>query len=364
MLRSYKKVSTDHSKLNQFIIGFFNRIENESGPFEDLFFGHEFLKIVNHHPKILKTPCKLIYFEINNWPHNEKTKLCEQIRQSNDIINICAGNYKPTVILAPSKKSKPKSLPKAGKYTYEDILKVLRELFIKLYEQVLDGKAFRDAYSTTLRIHFDVFRKANENITICPLCGISELKTEFDKSRDQYDHYLPKSLYPFSAVNFDNLVPICKECNGLDVKADKNVIEDFSGKLFFPYDTSHKGIKIDFKITQDDPDIHKIEWGISYSNPDAKNAEIESWKEIYNIDERYIGFIRGRIKKWYECKWLYLNSKKFSLFTLAEREMFYMGALDFDEKLELSFLRKPALEAFLSDSPMAKAQTEASFYSS
>lgn len=362
MLRSYTPISTDHAKLNYFIIGFFNRIEFETGKFDDSFFGDEFLKIVDRHPSILKAPCKLIYSEIKDWPQHRKTKLCDEIRKSNDIINICQGGFVPRALKAPTKRSK-RAKPSSGSYKYADILEVLRVLFIKLYEQVIDGSAFKEVYSTNLRSHFDEFRSVNEDITLCPICGISELKTKFDKSRDQYDHYLPKALYPFSSVNFDNLVPTCKECNGPDVKGDKDIVGDYSGKLFYPYDLDHKGINIDITICRDDPELDNIEWDINYTNPDLKNDEVESWKGIYNIDDRYKGFIKGRIKKWFECYWTYINDGQLSHLSLADRELTCMKALDIDEALELSFLRKPALSAFLSGSPMAKAQIEARLYS-
>src|SRR5690606_360287 len=107
---------------------------------------------------------------------------------------------------------------------------VLKGFFIDLYEQVLDGNGFRDLFSTTLRAHFDEFSTINSEITLCPICGLGELKKHTDEARDQYDHYLPKSIYPLSSVNFKNLVPVCRECNSLDVKGDTDIVDTSSNR--------------------------------------------------------------------------------------------------------------------------------------
>lgn len=346
MLKNYKYLESDHSKLHEFILLFFRRIENETGDFDISFFDPDFQTIVNRHPKIIKQRCQDIYDIMKTWEQTKRSQFCQQIRESNNIESICCGNPNPL---------KVNDIPK-------DIRVLIKELFIKLYEQVLDGPAFTSQYAT-LREHFNAFKKLNSDITVCPICGISELKTQFDKKRDQYDHYLPMSIYPLSSVNFKNLVPICKDCNSFDYKGDKDIIAVSTGKLFFLYDPDHEGIDIEFVINRDDIEIDNIEWGLNFTNPDGKDDEIQSWRNIYDIDDRYIGHVKGRIAKWYKAYMEFMNYGGSSSGSDDERRQIYFDTLTIEEENGLSYIRKPAFEAFMTGSVCAQAEREAKEYS-
>ncbi len=346
MLKSYTYLESDHSKLHEFILSFFNRIENETGDFDISFFDPEFQAIVTRHRKILKECCENLYNTMNTWDQPKKSEFCRQIRESNNIEGICNGSPDPL---------KLNDIP-------EDIRSLTKDLFIKLYEQVLDGPAFTSQYAT-LREHFDAFRELNNDITVCPICGITELKTRFDKSRDQYDHYLPKSIYPLSSVNFKNLVPICTECNSFNAKGDKDTIVVSTGKLFFLYDAEHEGINIAFEIESDDTEIDNIEWSVQFSSPDPREDEIQSWRNIYEIDSRYLGLVKGRIQKWYKAYWEYMNDGDLSHLSEEDRKLTYQKYMEKDEENHLNYIKKPALETFLSGSVFAQAEAEARQYS-
>jgi len=348
MIRSYKYLPSIHSRLNELVIEFFDRIQFETGPFQEQFFGYSLGYLANRHPQILKQRCIAIYSELKTWSFRERAKLFYLIRESNQIEKICCGSYEP------------RKLDRHATGIYKE----LRDLFIDLYNQVLDGDAFRELFSTNLREHFSEFRKLNSDVTICPLCGIGELKMDADKIRDQYDHYFPKSTYPLSSVNFKNLVPICRECNSTDIKGDTDIIAVSSNdKLFFLFDTNHKGIQIEFQISADHVDIENIHWEIVFTNPDNKIDEIESWRTIYHIEIRYIGYIKGRIEKWFRHYWEFVNDQDMVHLSEADRNLACFKFLDKDESLGLSFIRKPALICFLRDSVLAQATIEARLYS-
>lgn len=349
MIRSYKYESVAAQlRLHEMVLSFFNRIENETGAFDDSFFDADLLYIANRHPKILKAPCIDIYNTIRLWTQKDRSDFCSQIRDSNNIESICAGNISP----------------KRLSRTITGIFKILRELFLNLYKQVLDGDAFNDRFTTNLRSHFDSFSKLNSDLTLCPICGIGELKKHQDVTRDQYDHYLPQSKYPLSAVNFKNLVPTCKECNSFDVKGEKDIISISSNKkLFFPYDTTHKGISVDFQVIADNANIENIAWKINYSNPDNKLDEVISWKNIYDIDNRYHGFVKARIEKWYRHFWNYMNSASLAFLDEGARAQAYDVFLELDEESYLNFIRRPALNGFLSGSLLGQAEIQAKHYS-
>lgn len=349
MIRNFKYLDTAvQLRLHESVIDFFNRIEFERGIFQNSFFNYTLSYLAVRHPKIVKLRCELIYNAIRFWTLAERTELFNLIRESNSIENICSGNYSP------------KKLEKKTKGVYG----VLRGLFIDLYEQVLDGDGFRDLYSTTLRSHFDDFSKLNSEITLCPVCGIGELKKHTDISRDQYDHYLPKAIYPLSSVNFKNLVPVCKECNSFDAKGETDVVAvSTNRKMFFLFDDTHQGISVSFQILVDDINPNKIQWLITYTNPQGKNDEVESWKTIYKIESRYVGFVNARVEKWYRHYWEFINDLDLSHLSLADRQLTCFKSYEKDESLQLNFIRKPALEGFLAGSTLAQAAIEAQYYS-
>lgn len=79
------------------------------------------------------------------------------------------------------------------------------------------------------------------NLKTCPYCNrnyismIQAKNTSEKKRRPELDHFHPKSIYPFLAVNFFNLIPSCSTCNKL--KSD----DDSSG-LLHPYDQKNENI--------------------------------------------------------------------------------------------------------------------------
>ena len=99
------------------------------------------------------------------------------------------------------------------------------------------------------------------------------------------------------------------------------------------------------------------------TNPDHKDDEIQSWRTIYKIDSRYVGYLKGRIEKWHRHYWNLMNDKDFSHLTETDRIKFCFKSYDLDESLGLSFIRKPALVCFLRDSLLAQASIEAQNYS-
>lgn len=346
MIKSYKYIATVHSKLHDNVIAFFHKIETDTSGFTDELFEPEFLPIVNRHSKILKKRFKIIYEHVSSLSASDRKSFCQRVFASNQIENICRGEYRPEAFSSSS----------------TGIDGTLKELFLDLYNQVLDGEPFRENACATLRDHFNQFCDVNADITLCPICGIGELKKSQDETRDQYDHYLPKSLYPLSAVNFYNLVPCCKECNSFDAKGDKDTIAVSTGKLFFPFDENHKGISLAVNVKHDNSEINKIEWELIFSNPESKSDEIESWKSIYSIESRYQGYIKGRIEKWYKHYYNYNKNPKLSKFDNSIIKVCYIEHLEEDVSLGLNFIRKPALDGLLSGSNIVQAEIEALQY--
>lgn len=346
MLKAYKFVQTDHQKLHGYVIAFFNRIEYETDKFSMDFFEADFKPIVEGHRKILKAAFKSIYGKMNGLDQAARSDLCDEIRQSNMIEGVCSRGVA------------------ARKFTDtdSDLYQEIRTLFKKLYSDVLDGKFVHERLKFTLRDHFDAFRKANADITLCPMCGIVELRTEYDDIRDQYDHYLPKDHYPLSAVNFFNLVPTCTDCNSIQIKGDTDVLAVTGKKIFYPYSENHKGVDVKFVIQKDDRDISKVELKVEFKSRDGKDEEVDAWKQIYKIEGRYVGFVKGRIEKWYRAYWEYIQDDDLKGMSDEQKKVAYLTSLKADETECLSLIRRPAFSTFLDSGGLERARIEAQQY--
>ena len=293
MINTYTFFDSPQNLLHKFVIAFFNKIETETSDFSENLFEKEFYdNLVSKHKGILRKSLKDIYEIIRHWEQPRKTAFCDAIRNSNKIKDICEGTVIP---------SKDTDIP-------DEVRELVKTFFLKLYEDVLKGNIFKAIYGGR-REHYREFKKiVNNDFEFCPACGMVEMKTYEDKKTDQYDHYLPKDVYPFSSVNFENLVPICADCNSLEVKSNKDVLS-YTGKVFFPFDKNENEIDIELRIETNNDDLSKIKWVIDYSCFNDREKEINAWKEIYNIESRHKTHISGRISKWYKLYDEYMSDK-------------------------------------------------------
>ena len=179
----------------------------------------------------------------------------------------------------------------------------------------------------------------------CPFCGIERIKSKRISRRDAYDHYIPKSLLPFTAINVKNLAPMCKDCNE-SWKSDNNPImtNKDSGdnrKTFYPFCNDLPEIGIYFDNLYLDPldeDEHNIE--IRYECEEYE-VEVSTWRSIFYIDERYDDLIRTDCKVWLEEVRMLGDRKTDD--TLAKTE--YIQKKQENKFIESNFLTIPFLLA-------------------
>ena len=95
---------------------------------------------------------------------------------------------------------------------------VIKHIFVDtLYEEVLDKE----------------WVSKGKHLKYCPYCGDAPVFVSKHVgvdgndvvSKAVLDHYLPKSEFPYFAVNIYNLFPCCGRCNSADVKGNKMPIE-------------------------------------------------------------------------------------------------------------------------------------------
>lgn len=112
-------------------------------------------------------------------------------------------------------------------------------------------------------------------VTVCPYCNRSYVFTSKRGTRPQYDHYFPKSKYPYLSISMYNLIPCCSICNGL--KRDEDT---FNTPFIYPYKDSY-GKQVAFE-----------EIGIG-------GNEIETWlgaADRYEVKIRYSSDIDADLK--------------------------------------------------------------------
>ena len=75
------------------------------------------------------------------------------------------------------------------------------------YDLFVDKKRFWNAYELSKQLGVDVCIYCNRNYTYTLTNGRNYYV------RPEFDHFLPKSRYPFFAISFYNLIPSCHICN-------------------------------------------------------------------------------------------------------------------------------------------------------
>ncbi len=314
MLTPYKFIETPHRFLNENIISYFNRIEFEIGNYSANFFDKDFYSdIVSHHKKILEEPLKSIFEIIKNWEQGKRTDFCNRIRESNDIERICKRQISPLKIIEIDRE-------------ITDVIDI-KKLFADLYKQVLYGSHCKTIYGD-MQEHFKLFKSAENEIFKCPICGLIPQNSREEKKED-YDHLLPYTIYPFSSVNFKNLAPICVDCNS-DYKEDKDVLDNDGKKIFFYYDDLHEGITIKATLENE----AEYAFSFDFSTIDDRNEELQSWNEIFDINTRYIKRARGKADNWFRHYWEFLEDPTYKHVDIDTKKSIYSSIYKKDPDTE------------------------------
>lgn len=230
------------------------------------------------------------------------------------------------------------------------LAKHLAKFFKGLYSQsLLSLEALRDKIGD-INDHYQTFVQTN-NAGKCPFCGINDLLGEYHSKREAYDHYLPKSIYPFNSINFKNLVPACHQCNS-NYKTTKDPA--YTPKdpahlgqrrlAFYPYSTAPHAINIAVELTGSGienltPTDINLQFG-----PATVNNQIETWKHIYGIEERYKAKLCGENDGKY---WLTQALDEWQENGRNPNELLSTLARQTQKKpfAECNFLKKPFLDA-------------------
>lgn len=169
-------------------------------------------------------------------------------------------------------------------------METIEAFFSELYScGFFSLKIVKEYIGADLKKHYSDFASLNK-MPCCPFCGLLPMDSEYDPTREAYDHYLPASKYPFNSVNLRNLAPSCYKCNSQN-KGSKDPLQDEAGarfKAFYPYFSDSYPIKVamHFKSAARLP-AEKDEICIDLSCA-GYDEEIETWDRLYKIRKRYV----------------------------------------------------------------------------
>lgn len=175
------------------------------------------------------------------------------------------------------------------KEDFPDVNTAAYDLFVFSFKKLADFEVRSRQYQI-------IFNSLD--IKICTFCGIERVMDPTETAQDQ-DHYLPKSIYPFAAVNMRNLVPMCRCCNR-DYKSAIDVLRDVNGlrrMAFDPYNCSPPTISLLRSIIDAETSPPLPEWLIDFA-PQSEQAE--TWDAVFSIRTR---FKRDILNQYYDT-WL------------------------------------------------------------
>ncbi len=141
---------------------------------------------------------------------------------------------------------------------------------------------------------------ADLDSTVCPFCAL-EFFDPPGAPREDLDHYLAASRYPFAVANLRNLTPMGKKCNE-QYKGDVDILRDAAGNRrvsFDPYNHGQIGLSLLNSVPFGQPDGETPLWQIEFV---PNSARCSTWNDVFDIRTRiardvlnpsYSGWVRA-----------------------------------------------------------------------
>lgn len=213
----------------------------------------------------LKTSVDDIYEKCKPLTAGQRAEIREAFIINNRIEDLCDGVIAPIPL---------ENLPSV----VEDDMK---PLLVRFYKELLD----RAEVAGNKLDYYNKLIEKNKYKT-CPCCGLSPIESAKSHYREDNDHYLPVADFPFAAVNFKNLVPLCGKCNK-KCKGTKNPFEP--GRVsFYAFNAAQPNIEVSVTIIDsvdlDYRTLRPADISISFVSDAPKTS---TWNWLYNTNDRY-----------------------------------------------------------------------------
>lgn len=258
------------------------------------------------------------------------------IEEINAFKDVFKENNKIKYLCSNPQEVKSLDLVKSEFYT------IIEPFFKGIYTKLLDLKFIKEKFGTKKQYYDSLI----SDHLYCPCCGYGNIKSKYDKGHSAYDHYLPQKHYPFSTVNFNNLIPLCDECNSTN-KGETDILKA-KKKVHYPLNDSYTEIGIVLEISEDSfqeviiktDNCDKLEKKHIKVNFDNKEEETESWNSIFRIRDRYFGKIALNRGNWLgDVRQVYRHNKTVT----PKVEDAFDLAIELKTSPNLGFLKVPFL---------------------
>lgn len=273
------------TRMHEVIVAFFQRSIQDSS-YSDLLFPKWYRDTIKISPTLNKG-FKKIHKYLHEQDENFRDQIYHQILNNNYISELCSNRDFPILSHMDwgSKKGKK-----------------FKEFFMDNLYGALDAAVFKPegCIENPKKDFYKEFIKKNK--IVCPFCGMDRYINPKWKSHSDFDHYLNKADYPFTAANFQNLVPMCDPCNQ-DYKKKKSVISNGQKRTlaFYPYEKlpemclivecEHEAANLD----------EKTQFNVFlYSSDPEVIGKIETWDRVFEIRDR----IKKQIEFSYDDCWM------------------------------------------------------------
>lgn len=188
----------------------------------------------------------------------------------------------------------------------ESLFEALKSLTSHLYIRTKDLADAKTQSNSSIELHYQSYLAANQNSSLCYLCGTMQLSQNRDglddeeQWRSDYDHLLCKDKYPLFSVHPGNFIPTCHICNS-KAKGARNLLMDASGARRLAFyslppstESCHSFVKVRFTLK----DLHQLTLNnelISPTNAIEINfdgmspvisGKIAVWEEVYKLSGR------------------------------------------------------------------------------
>jgi 5-methylcytosine-specific restriction endonuclease McrA len=262
---------------------------------ENILLRANFIPIVNASAGRLKGNLEKITASYHSLTAKDKNTIKKAFKNNRNIGPVCDDNRKHLIKYEALEDKK--------------FLILLKDFLTMLWEEYPQNNLVEGAYGT-VQSHFNAFiNPTHQKAFVCPFCGLLSLKPK-GVYRNAYDHFIPKSLYPFVSINYKNLFPICHDCNSDEKKATDTLYNIIGPRrrAFYPsdltYNKDHLSITIctnenygaqNFKTL-----LKNINWDYALKYAGKTDPRLVTWDEVFNIKRRYREHIVQYETTWFE----------------------------------------------------------------
>jgi len=174
------------------------------------------------------------------------------------------------------KNNFPKAIgnPNTKEKNWKRLYKILRK---DIFEKEYDSWSQRTKYGAYSFVE-------GLGLKTCPYCNRNYtfiVNNDNGKLRPEIDHFYPKSIYPFLAMSFYNLIPSCPTCNHT-----KKARDSYKEKLINPYEFQINDFKLTYiPSTVEFNDIKNQKY--NYDNFEIEFEEHNKNIEVFKLQELY-----------------------------------------------------------------------------